>query len=174
MTVHADQLKLVHYPDPVLRSQTQVIETVNDQVRQVAAKMLQIMRQACGVGLAAPQVGLSWRIFVANPTGQPQDDQVFINPVIAHADRNLVEHEEGCLSLPNVTGMIRRPASVTVEALDLKGNRVSMTGQGLAARIWQHEQDHLEGILIIDRMTEIDRMANQSAVRDLERACQQR
>ncbi len=169
MALQVDELSLVLYPDPVLRLKTQRVESVTDEVRRVAHRMIQIMHEAPGVGLAAPQVGLNWRMFVANPTGEPENDRVFINPVLSHPSRAQEEYEEGCLSLPNITAPIRRPKGITIEALDLAGQPFELTSEDLPARVWQHEFDHLEGVLILDRMTEIDKLSNRQAIRDLER-----
>lgn len=174
MAFQIDQIKLVHYPDPVLRTPANPIEKVTDEVRQVAMRMLEIMHEAPGVGLAAPQVGLSWRLFVTNTGGESPVDRVFINPVLSHPSRTIAEYDEGCLSLPGVTVPIRRPKGIAINATDLEGNPVSLVSEELDARVWQHEYDHLEGKLIIDCMTEIDKIANKNALRDLEDAYRDR
>ena len=169
MPIQTDQLRILNYPEPVLRARAQPIEGVDEQVRQVAHRMLELMHAAQGVGLAGPQVGLPWRLFVANTTGEPEDDRVFINPVLSQPSRETEAYEEGCLSLPHITGQITRPTAITIDALDEHGKPFTLIGQGLDARCWQHEYDHLEGILIIDRMPPADRMANRRALRELER-----
>jgi len=128
------------------------------------------MHEARGVGLAAPQVGLPWRLFVANPTGEPGDDRVYINPRLSNPSRETSTHDEGCLSLPNITGEITRPTRITIDALDEQGQPFQLTSDELPARVWQHETDHLDGILILDRMPAIDKVANKQAVIDLEQA----
>ena len=130
--------------------------------------MLELMHEAPGVGLAAPQVGLPWRMFVANPTGEPADDRVFIDPEIAQPSRDVAAMEEGCLSLPEVRGEILRPCRVTIRATDLEGRRFELTSEELPARVWQHENDHLDGVLIIDKMTRMDRLANRRPLKALE------
>lgn len=160
--------EIVLYPSPALRRMAQPIPAVTDLVRQVAARMVELMHAAPGVGLAGPQVGLDWRIFVANPTGQPADDRVYINPVLTGPSREQDDEEEGCLSLPGIRGEIRRPRQITIEATDLDGRRFTATSDDLEARVWQHECDHLDGVLIIDRMPRVDRMANRQALRQLE------
>jgi peptide deformylase len=167
-----DNLRIVLYPDPVLRARAKPIERVDQQVVDVAYRMLDLMHEAPGVGLAAPQVGLDWRMFVANwYGGDPDADQVFINPVLKFHAHEMQEAEEGCLSLPGVNVVMNRHVEVTIEAVDLQGQPFALTGEGLAARVWQHEYDHLDGVLIIDRMSEIDRMANKAVISDLEAAC---
>ena len=161
-------LRIVNYPAPILRQQAERIEKITSETQAVAMGMLALMHEAAGIGLAAPQVGLSWRLFVANPTGDPGDDQIFINPELVAPSRELVDQEEGCLSLPDVRAVIRRPLALTIRALNFDGQPFEFTSDELSARIWQHEYDHLEGILILQRMSAIDRMANRRAIRGLE------
>lgn len=165
-----DELDIVNYPHPALRGSAVEVAEVNDEVRAVAKRMIALMHEAPGVGLAAPQVGLNWRMFVANATGEPEDDRVFINPVLKEPTRETDEYEEGCLSLPDIKGVVRRPIGVTIEALDLEGEPIAVTSDEFDARIWQHEFDHLEGVLIIDRMAPIDKMANRKSIKALEKS----
>ena len=170
MAVDPQTLSIRHYPDPVLCLRGKPVERIDDEVRAVAHRMLQLMHAAPGVGLAAPQVGLSWRMFVANATGSPDDDMVFVNPTLLDPGRDTEELEEGCLSLPDIRGLIRRPKLMTIQAQDEDGEHFELTADGLEARIWQHEYDHLDGILIIDRMARFDRFANRRAIKALEAA----
>ena len=170
MPVQIDSLAIVHYPAAVLREKARPIEKVDDEVRAVAQRMIELMHQAPGVGLAAPQVGLPWRLFVANPTGETGDDRVYINPELTTLTGGSAAREEGCLSLPGVTVEVTRPAEATIRALDIDGNSFEDSGADLLARIWQHEFDHLEGVLIIDNMSAMDRMANRRVIRELEEA----
>lgn len=166
--IDPQKLTIVHYPASVLRGKAKALTQINDEVRAVAVRMLVLMHEAPGVGLAAPQVGLPWRLFVANPTGQPEDDLVFINPVLSNPSREVSDYEEGCLSLPDIRATIRRPKGITVTALDLAGKTFTLSSDELAARVWQHETDHLDGVLILDRMTELDRRACRKAIKGLE------
>lgn len=168
MPVNAQELKIVRYPAAVLREVAQPVPQVDDEVRAVAARMLELMREAPGVGLAAPQVGLPWRMFVANPTGDPADDRVFINPVLTEPSRQTQPREEGCLSLPGITAEVTRPVGIRIEALDEQGQAFSLQSDEFPARVWQHENDHLDGVLILDKMTRVDRMANRRLIRELE------
>lgn len=170
MAVEVSKLRIVNYPHAVLRQVAQPIESVTDEVRDVATKMLELMHLAPGVGLAAPQVGLPWRMFVANASGEAGDDFVFINPVLSKPSREVEDYEEGCLSLPAIKAEIRRPKAITITATDLEGETISLTSDELPARIWQHETDHLDGVLIIDRMTAADRRANRKLIKELEAA----
>ena len=170
MAVNVDKLEIVVYPHPALRTAAEPITQVNDHVRAVALRMLELMRTDAGIGLAGPQVGLPWRLFVSNVSGDPCDDMVFINPVISNPSRQLEEFEEGCLSLPEIRAQIRRPKQVTIDALDLDGRPFALTDDGLPARVWQHETDHLDQVLIIDKMAPIDRLVHRRALRDMEKA----
>ena len=168
MALDPAKLEIVHYPAAVLRAKAKPLAAVTDEVRAVAFRMLDLMHEAPGVGLAAPQVGLSWRLFVANHTGQPADDLVFINPVLSAPSRLTEDYEEGCLSLPEIRALIRRPMEITVTALGLDGQPFTLTSDELPARIWQHEIDHLDGVLILDRMSPGDRTALRRKIKELE------
>ncbi len=173
MVALADTLEIVCYPNPVLRQPAQPLESIDRCVQQVARRMIDLMHEAAGVGLAAPQVGLNWQLFVANPSGKPGQDQVFINPVLRDFSRKTLPREEGCLSIPDVRGQITRPLTVTIVASNEDGQNFELQADDLAARVWQHEKDHLDGILIIDRMQPIDKMANRRTLKDLEREYRQ-
>ena len=170
MAVDPSTLRILHHPRPVLRRKAQPVEAVDDQVRAVAERMIELMHGAPGVGLAAPQVGLSWRMFVANPTGEAGDDQVFINPRFVSLSADTEASEEGCLSLPEVQVEVMRPRAATIAATGPDGAEFQRSAEGFAARVWQHEFDHLEGVLILDRMSRLDRLANRRAIADLEAA----
>lgn len=158
---------IVCYPDPVLRKRCRSIEDFDESVVALAQRMLEIMKSGNGVGLAGPQVGLDYRIFVCNPTGQPENDQVYINPELSDLS-GAIEGEEGCLSLPEVRVMKRRARSCRIRAVNALGEPVELEGENLMARIWQHETDHLDGVLIIDRMGSTDRIANKKILAQLE------
>lgn len=170
MAIDLDSLKVVHYPDPVLRKRAQPVDVTDPEVLQVARRMVELMHDANGVGLAAPQIGLSWRIFVTNHTGEPGDDRIYLNPELTEPSRQTHPHEEGCLSLPEIVAEVTRPTAITLTATDLEGQSFTMTDDGFLARVWQHEFDHLEGTLILDKMTPFDRKANRRAVKALEDA----
>ena len=167
-TADPAKLRIVLYPAPVLRQKAQEILEITPAIVSVAERMFDLMDEAEGVGLAAPQVGLPWRMFVVNATEEDPERRAFINPVISEPARELEPFDEGCLSLPGITAEVRRPAGVTITATGLDGQAFKLTSNGFPARIWQHEFDHLEGALIIDKMRLIDRRANQRAIRDLE------
>ncbi len=142
-------LDITKLGEDVLRQKAEPIAEVNDEIRKLAEDMIETMIDADGVGLAGPQVNKSLRIFVA----MADDDvkRVFINPQIIKTSEELCDYEEGCLSIPQVYESITRPARVTVQALNEKGKPFTLEAEGLLARIIQHENDHLDGILYIDR-----------------------
>ena len=175
MDPDAANLRIVDYQDPALRRRAEEVDPTDDRVRAVARRMIELMHEAEGVGLAAPQVGLSWRLFVTNAGDADPVDRVFMNPVLRitapYGSRSPLELlEEGCLSLPGIHVQVRRPRHASIDAVDLDGAPVSMAAEGFLARVWQHEFDHLEGVLLLDRMGPRDRLGNRRAIRDLEDA----
>ncbi len=160
-------LYIVHYPDPRLRKVSAPVTKFDDELAALAERMLELMRASKGVGLAAPQVGVNRRLIVVNPTGEAQDLRVYVNPAI-HEPHGSVEAEEGCLSLPGINVQIRRAQTCRLTAQDLQGRPVELTLADLPARIVQHETDHLNGVLIIDRMGPTDKIATRKTLRALE------
>ena len=159
---------IVFHPSPVLRQKAKPVSRIDGFVRELVADMHRVAREYDGIGLAAPQVGESLRIFVTCALyGEPE--RVFINPRL-ELSGEIVGDDEGCLSLPEIRAEIMRPPQARIMALDLDGDEFSMERDGIWARVWQHEYDHLEGTLIIDRMRPLDKLANRRALRDLERA----
>lgn len=161
------KLRIIKYPDPILKRPCRRAELGDDSVAALGARMLELMREAPGVGLAAPQVGLSIQLFVCNPTAEEGHELIVVNPQLTDF-RGAEENEEGCLSLPEVTVSMRRATSVVLDAFDPAGHPIHRTGNDLEARIWQHEFDHLYGRLIIDAMSTTDEIANRRAIKQLE------
>jgi peptide deformylase len=143
--------------DPVLRERAAEVAAVDADVRRLAHEMFTAMYEADGVGLAAPQVGVSRRIIVVDPREEGVAPMAIINPRIAWVDAATEKAEEGCLSIPGVRDVVERPATVTVEGLDLDGRGVTIDAQGLHARVIQHEIDHLDGVLFLDRLSPLKR-----------------
>lgn len=140
--------RIRQYGNPVLRMKAREIEDVDDDVRRLAERMTALMHEAQGVGLAATQVGVLRRIFVFSDAGE---DRVLVNPVLTKRSDQLEMDDEGCLSLRDVLVPVERPVSVTIEGLDADGQPVSLDLELPSARIVQHELDHLDGVLIVDR-----------------------
>ncbi len=167
MIAEPTQLRVLHYPDPRLRQVCPPVTEFSNGLRAVVARMRELMETGKGVGLAATQVGLSLRLFVMNVTGKPGEEIVLVNPAIRDAHGS-VEAEEGCLSLPGINVQIRRAQQCLVTAQDLDGNPLELRAEDLTARICQHETDHLNGVLIIDRMGPTDKIATRKTLRALE------
>ncbi|MDD5424287.1 MAG: peptide deformylase [Candidatus Omnitrophica bacterium] len=150
-------LKVRKYPDPVLKRKALPVKEVCDADRRLIDDMIETMKASDGVGLAATQVGVSRRIITFNPSPESWRADALINPAIIKR-RGSESKEEGCLSLPGVNGPVRRSTYLVVEGLDIKGNPVCYEAKGFLARIFQHEIDHLDGILFIDRLNPIKRI----------------
>jgi len=161
-----EDLKIIHYPDPRLKKISAPVASFDDRLRALAARMLELMREARGVGLAAPQVGENIRLFVMNATGEPGDDRVYVNPELSDAEGE-EEAEEGCLSLPNIHVKVTRSTKIHMRAFDLEGNPIEQVGTGFPARVWQHEFDHLNGTLLTDRMGPVAKMTHRKVLNEL-------
>ncbi|MBL6724332.1 MAG: peptide deformylase [Rubripirellula sp.] len=148
-------LSIIPHPHPTLRVCSRPIRKVDAQLKRIVSEMLDLMYQAEGVGLAANQVNLPLRIFVANPSGNREDGEelVLINPEIQSPKGNETA-QEGCLSLPGIYGNVKRPRTIKVSAYDLRGNSIEREVDGFLARVIQHENDHLNGVMFFDRMSD--------------------
>ena len=166
MDIDLDQLKIVHHPHPALKKVCPPVTAFGPELRRLAERMLELMAKGAGVGLAAPQVGLEIRLFVCNLTSDSKDAFACVNPEFTELEGAEV-CAEGCLSLPGVSVNKRRAARVVLEGFDVDGNPLKRAGEGLEARVWQHEADHLDGTLLIDRMSEADEIANRRAVKQM-------
>jgi peptide deformylase len=162
-------LQIVTYPHPTLRHKSQPIKRVDANLRKMVSQMFELMYEARGVGLAANQVDLPFRLFVANLQSDPEEGEelVFINPVISRP-KGLEEKEEGCLSLPELYGPVKRPETVQVTAYTLRGEEIEAKLSGFAARVVQHETDHLDGVMFIDRLSETEAMAARESIEEFE------
>ncbi len=163
-------LRVIRYPHPTLRHLSKPVRRVDKTLREMVAEMFDLMYENEGVGLAANQVDLPIRLFVANPAGARGDGEelVIINPEIQRPRGN-ESAQEGCLSLPGLYGQVKRPKTVRLSAFDLKGNAIERDVDGFLARVIQHENDHLNGVLFFDRMTdeakrEVEESLNEMAV----------
>ncbi|MGA8530771.1 MAG: peptide deformylase [Acidobacteriaceae bacterium] len=150
--------EIVKYPDPILQRPTEKIAEFNEELRTLAADMFESMYKAQGIGLAAPQIGVGRRITVIDLSNKqnPNDKLVLVNPEIVHKEGKQVE-EEGCLSLPDIRDKVSRAAKVKVKAQDLDGKWIELEGADLLARAFQHEIDHLDGILFPWRISALKR-----------------
>jgi peptide deformylase len=160
-------LRIVFYPAPILRRRCEAVEEFDDSLVALVSRMEELLFESNGVGLAAPQVGIAIRLFICNPTCSPGDTTVWVNPELSELE-GLVESEEGCLSIPGVSVPKRRAMKATICGQGLDGAEKRVEGEDLVARIWQHERDHLDGVLVVDGMSESAELANRRAVRQLE------
>jgi peptide deformylase len=149
---------ILTYPDPELKKKASPVVVINDTIRQLVQDMADTMYDAPGVGLAAPQIGVHQRVIVIDVS--PKEDApeliVAINPVIVYADGDSYE-EEGCLSVPRYAANVRRHARVIVKALNLEGEEITCKADGLLAIAFQHEIDHLDGVLFVDHISPLKR-----------------
>ncbi|CAL1391774.1 unnamed protein product [Linum trigynum] len=148
-------LKIVEYPDPLLRSKNKKIGTFDENLKKLVDEMFSVMYKTDGIGLSAPQVGVNVQLMVFNPAGEPGEGEeiVLVNPRVSKISKKRVLFNEGCLSFPGIYADVERPESVKVDAMDINGARFIISLSELSARVFQHEFDHLEGILFFDRMT---------------------
>ena len=150
---------IITIPDPVLRVPAEPVERVDDDLRRLMDDMLATMYDAPGVGLAAPQIGISRRLIVMDAArdDEPNDPLVMVNPEILDRSEELRVHEEGCLSIPEVTAEVERPAVTRVAYIDREGQRQERVLEGILSTIVQHEVDHLNGVLFIDYLSRLKR-----------------
>jgi peptide deformylase len=150
---------LIILPDPILRQASKPIETVNGEVKKLAADMLETMYDAPGIGLAAIQIGVPRRMLVLDVSKEGDDKTplVFINPEIVSSSDERSVYEEGCLSIPDYYAEVERPAKIKVRHLDAEGREQMTEADGLLATCLQHEIDHLNGILFIDHISKLKR-----------------
>lgn len=149
-------MQIVNFPHPALRWKSSPITSITPELREIVREMFELMYASEGIGLAANQVGLPYRLFVLNLTGKREEqdqEHVFINPEIVKRKGNQ-EAEEGCLSFPKLYGQVRRANEVIVEAFDLEGRGFELTIDDLGSRAVQHETDHLDGVLFVDRLSD--------------------
>jgi peptide deformylase len=150
--------RILHYPEPLLKKISAPVVTIDEQLRTLARDMAETMYDAPGVGLAAPQVGVSQRLVVIDcaPHDGPADLIVAINPEIIAREGEIFE-EEGCLSVPEYNARVTRSAKITARYLNLEGQTVLREAEGLLSVAFQHEIDHLDGILFVDRLSPLKR-----------------
>lgn len=164
-------MRIVHYPHPALRHPAKPVGCIDKQLHLTIGHMMELMYEAKGLGLAAPQVALPHQLLVMNVTGdptKPEAEEVYLNPRIVER-KGTVEDEEGCLSFPGLYQKIRRSKSIKIQAYDIKGQLIEKTVSDLEARAWQHEIDHLNGVLFIDMMGPIAKLTSRSAIKNFER-----
>ena len=169
-------MEIVLYPHPALRWKSRPVKQIDAALRQTVAEMFDLMYERKGIGLAANQVALPYRLFILNLSGErdkKEEELVFLNPEILKR-KGTVEEEEGCLSFPKLYAPVKRAAEIVVEAFDLDGNVFEYELDDLASRAVQHECDHLDGVLFIDRLADAARREHQPMITDFETAFRKR
>ena len=164
-------MRIITYPHPTLRHKSKPLRKVDAELKKTIGHMLDLMYADKGIGLAANQVDLPYRLFVMNLTADEaakDEEHVFLNPTILRRS-GTQEAEEGCLSLPEIYADVKRSAKIVFSAYNLSGQEIRYELTGLFARAVQHEYDHLDGVLFIDRLSETGKLAVQDAVEALER-----
>ena len=148
-------MEIVQYPHPTLRHKSKPVTRVDRELKAIVREMFELMYEAKGIGLAANQVDLPLQLFIINTTGKREEGEelVFLNPVLS-SPKGSDDFEEGCLSIVGVNALVARPEQIHVSAYDLAGNQIDMTCNGMLAKAIQHEKDHLDGVLFIDRISD--------------------
>jgi peptide deformylase len=165
-----ENVQIIKYPHPTLRHKSKPLRRVDRELAKLIANMFDLMYEQRGIGLAANQVDLPYRLFILNLEGDPSEKEcelVFINPVISER-KGMVEREEGCLSFPEIWAPVRRPEKVKITAYNLAGQEVTYQAEGMLARAAQHELDHLDGVLFIDHLAPTNRLEVKEPLSDLE------
>ena len=165
--IEIEQCRLTHYPAGVLAGRARPIEKIDDNIRRLVERMIDIMLENKGIGLAGPQVGLPLRIFIISLDGTRANARAYVNPTVTPASDELVPTDEGCLSVPGVYTKIRRYKRCQVTATDLDGRAFTEDAEGLYARALQHEYDHIEGLTIVNRMGHTAKIAHRKQLRKL-------
>ncbi len=164
--IDVEKCRITHYPAEVLAKCAEPVEKIDDNIRQLVQKMADIMAENKGIGLAAPQAGVPLRLFIISLDGDRETIKVYINPTVTPlGEIDLIE--EGCLSVPSVYTKIRRYKKCKVTATDLDGNEFTEQADGLCARALQHENDHINGMIIVDRMGTAARIVHRKQLKKL-------
>ncbi|MCU0873101.1 MAG: peptide deformylase [Pirellulaceae bacterium] len=167
--MEGSSLKVVPYPHLTLRHKSKPVRRVDSELVRMVREMFTLMYASNGIGLAANQVDLPLRLFIVNLSAKAGEGEelVFINPVLSKPKGN-EESEEGCLSFPELYGPVTRPKQITVQAYNLQGEEIRASLNGMLARVVQHEYDHLDGVLFVDRMSPTARAQVQPALNEFE------
>ena len=167
--IDIEKCRITHYPADVLAGRARPVEKINGNIRQLVEKMTDIMLENKGIGLAAPQAGVGLAVFIISLDMKRENVRVYINPTVTPTTTELMTNEEGCLSVPGIYTNVRRYKKCKVTATDLKGNEFTEEAEDLYARVLQHENDHLSGITIADRMGSAARIAHRKQLKKLKK-----
>jgi peptide deformylase len=159
------KLKIRIYPEPILRKKCEEVKEIDEEIRKLIAEMTETMQKNNGAGLAAPQVGVAKRVIVVETEKGPRG---FVNPQILEKSLDSEIMEEGCLSFPQLFLKIRRAKKIEMKAIDVNSEKIKIEAEGILARIFQHEIDHLDGILFIDRISFLQKLKIKTKLKQLE------
>ena len=165
--IDIEKCRLTHFPAGVLAQRAKPVEKIDDNIRRLVDKMIDLMLKNKGVGFAAPQAGVSLRLFIISLDGSRESVRVYVNPTVVPTGE-LDAIDEGCLSVPGIYTKIRRYKKCNVTATDLDGNEFKDHAEGLYARALQHEYDHIEGMTIVNRMGQTARIAHRKQLKKLQ------
>jgi peptide deformylase len=165
--IDIEKCRITHYPAGVLAQRAKPVEKIDDTIRRLVDKMFDLMVKNKGVGFAAPQAGVSLRLFIITLEGSRENLRVYVNPTV-NPTGELEAIDEGCLSVPGIYTKIRRYKKCQVTATDLDGNEFKDQGEGLYARALQHEYDHIEGMTIVNRMAQTAKIAHRKQLKKLQ------
>jgi peptide deformylase len=165
--IDIEKCKMTHYPADVLGQRAKPVEKIDESIRRLVDKMTDLMLKHKGVGFAAPQAGVSLRLFIISLDGSRENVRVYVNPTVTPTGE-LGAIDEGCLSVPGIYTKIRRYKKCDVTATDLDGNEFKDEAEGLYARALQHEYDHIEGMTIVNRMGQTARIAHRKQLKKLQ------
>jgi len=165
--IDVEKCRITHYPSEILVGRAQPVEKIDEDIRRLVDKMIEIMVANKGIGLAAPQAGVPLRLFIISLDGSKENVKVFVNPTVT-PDGELAVTEEGCLSVPGIYAKIRRYSECEVTAANLDGEEFIEQAEGLYARALQHEYDHIEGMTIVSRMGQTARIAHRKQLKRLQ------
>jgi len=171
--IDIEKCQLTHYPADVLAGPAEPVEEIDDNIRRLVEKMIDVMFRNKGVGLAAPQIGVSLRLFIISLDGNRETVKVYINPTVTPTG-DLDTLDEGCLSVPNIYTKIRRYKKCKVTATDLDGKEFTDEAEGLYARALQHENDHINGLTIVSRMGQAAKIAHRRQLKKLRQEYERR
>ena len=172
------KLPLAYYGDPILRKKATHVNEINDEVKQLVNDMIETMNAHNGMGLAAPQVHQSLRVFITCVPIESEEEEdkwipgpvrIYINPQLSSPSDQLWDYEEGCLSIPKIYRNVIRPVGIIIEAKDLNGNEFKEHLIGLDARVAMHENDHINGVLYIDRLLPDERKELEPNLREIKK-----
>jgi peptide deformylase len=166
-TAEKDEWEILTYPDKRLRKKSEAVTEISEDVRKKGLALMDLMHEVRGIGLAAPQVDWHVRVLAINLSGKRRDGLIFLNPEIVSTSKATFAASEMCLSVPGISGKVVRPRSVVIKAMNLDGELNKFEMDGMLARCFLHEYDHLDGILFIDKLSTAKKLSIRNKLKKL-------